>query len=257
MSGPRRVLSIYARIGRTYRAWGPALLISALIVFLPLGALDAIAIHFDVENFDLDSGIKIAALMAAIAALTATSLLGEVFYSGAVATALTHPEDKDPPSLRQIAGELDYRRLIAVDLIYVLLVVVGLILGLIPGFLAFVWLGLAGPVVEIERRTAFGSLRRSFQLVRGSFWTVAAVLVPIELVGDGIGEALGGLVHELIGHNFLGAWLADTTANVALSPLFAIAAVLLTIELITRKDGAEGAPQLNRGPAPLRERVPA
>lgn len=257
MSGPRRVLSIYARIGRTYRAWGPALLISAALVFVPLGALDAIAVHFDVEDFNLDSGFKVAALMAGIAALTATSLLGEVFYSGAVATALTHPEDERPPTLWEIARELDYGRLILVDVVYVLLVVIGLILGLVPGFLAFVWLGLAGPVVEIEKRTVFGSLRRSFQLVRGSFWTVALVLVPIELVGDAAGEGLASLVHAALGHGFAAAWIADALANVALSPLFAIAAVLLTIELIARRDGAASAPRLNRGPAPLRATVPA
>jgi hypothetical protein len=257
VSGPRRVLSIYARIGRTYRAWGPALLIAATIVFVPLGVLDAIAVHFDVEQFDLDSGIKVAALMGAVAALTATSLLGEVFYSGAVATALTHPEGERPPSLWEIAKLLDYRRLIAVDVVYVLLVVLGLILGIVPGFLLFVWLGLAGPVVEIEKRTVFGSLRRSFRLVSGSFWAVAFVLVPIELVGDAIGEGIGSLVHAALGHNFVGTWLADAVANVALSPVFAIASVLLTIELIARRDGAETAPRLNRGPAPLRAAVTA
>lgn len=246
MSGLRRVLSIYARIGRVYWSWGPGLLLLATIVFVPLGLLDAISVQYDVEQFDLDSGIKIFALLGAIAALTATSLLGEVFYSGAVATALTHPEHEKLPPISKIARELDYRRLILVDIVYVLLVFVGLTLAVVPGMLVFVWLGLSGPVVEIEKRSVWGSLKRSWQLVRGRFWTVAFVLVPVELVGDSLGEGLASLVHAVFGHNFVGAWFADAVANIFLSPVFAVAAVLLTIDLIAEKDG--DGPRLNRDP---------
>ena len=41
-------------------------------------------------------------------ALVTTGLLGEVFYTGAVAISLTHPHDGKPPSLREIAGMVDY-----------------------------------------------------------------------------------------------------------------------------------------------------
>ncbi|HEX5610518.1 MAG TPA: YciC family protein [Solirubrobacterales bacterium] len=246
----RRLASTYVRIGRTYWSWAPGLLLLAVIVFLPLGLLDAISTELDVQQLDLGSGVKIAALVAAIAALTATSLIGEVFYSGAVATALTHPEHERLPPLREIARELDYKRLIAVDLLYVLIVVVGLLLFFVPGALAFVWLGLAGPVVEIERRGVRASLRRSIELVRGRFWLVAGVLVPIELVGDGLGEAAAGEIHHLLGDTFLGSWLAETVANLLFSPIFAVAAVLLTLDLITEKDGT--APRLNPAPEPSR-----
>jgi hypothetical protein len=240
--------SIYARIGRTYRAWGPSLLLLATIVFLPLGLLDSVSTALDVDSLDLDTGMEIAALVAVIGALTATSLIGEVFYSGAVAISLTHPQHERPPSLREIARRLDYRRLIAVDLVYVLLVVIGLLLFVVPGVLAFVWLGLAGPVVELERHSVRGALRRSWELVRGRFWTVLLVLGPIEIVGDAVGELLGGAVHSALGHSFAAVWLADFVANVFLTPIFAVAAVLLTLDLIAEKDGA--GPRLNPAPAP-------
>jgi hypothetical protein len=243
----RALASIYARIGRAYWSWRRSLLLLAAIVFLPLGLLDSVSATLDVDSLDLDSGFKIAALIAAVSALVATSLIGEVFYSGAVAISLTHPEHERPPSLRQIASRIDYRRLIAVDLIYVLIVVVGLLLFFVPGALAFVWLGLAGPVVEIEERSVRGAFRRSVELVRGSFWTVLLVLGPIELVGDTIGELLGGLVHDLLGHSFLATWLADSVANVFLAPVFAVAAVLLTLDLIAAKAGS--GPRLNPRPA--------
>ncbi len=225
-----------------------SLLLLAAIVFLPLGLLDAISATLDVDSLDLDSGVKIAALVAAVSALVATSLIGEVFYSGAVAISLTHPAHERPPSLREIAGHVDYGRLIAVDLIYVLIVVIGLLLFFVPGALAFVWLGLAGPVVEIEKRSVRGAFRRSVELVRHKFWIVFLVLVPIELVGDVVGELLGNGVHALLGHSFVATWLADTVANIFLAPIFAVAAVLLTLDLIAAK--GEESPRLNPAPAP-------
>jgi hypothetical protein len=248
VSRTRKLASIYARIGRTYWSWAPTLLLLALVVFLPLGLLDAISTHLEIDDFELDSGIKVAALIAAIGALTATSLLGEVFYSGAIAISLTHPPHEKPPSMVEIARRIDYRRLIAVDLVYVAMVLIGLLLLVVPGALAFVWFGLAGPVLEIEKRSVRGALARSWSLVRGSFWVVALVLIPIEIVGDAIGELLAGIVHAILGHSFVATWLADAVANMFLTPIFAVAAVLLTLDLIAEKDG-EG-PRLNPTPAP-------
>lgn len=248
MGGIRKLGSIYRRIGRTYWSWAPSLLILAAAVFLPLGLLDSISAELNVDSVDLDNGIKIAALVGALAALTTTSLIGEVFYSGAISIFLTHPEHERPPSILEIARRIDYRRLIAVDLAYVAIVAVGLLLLFVPGVLAFVWLGLAGPVVEIEKHSVRGALRRSCSLVRGNFWIVALVLIPIEIVGDAVGDFLTAAVHAALGHSFLATWLADSVANVFLTPVFAVAAVLLTLDLIVAKDGS--GPRLNPAPEP-------
>jgi hypothetical protein len=244
----RRLVSLYAQIWRTYRSWAPGLLLLGLIVFVPLGLLDAAAAEVDLDSLDLTGGIKIAALIAAVGALTTTSLLGEVFFSGAVAVALTHPEGERIPRLREIARRLRYGRLIAIDIIYVLIVVIGLLFFFVPGVLAFVFFGLSGPVVEIEDRTVRGALARSWQLVRGNFWITFGVLVPIEIVGDTIGEGIDELIHGALGESFLSSWLAESLSNLAFSPIFAVAAVLLTLELISERDGV--GPRLNSAPAP-------
>ncbi|MDX6623822.1 MAG: hypothetical protein QOE75_1754 [Solirubrobacterales bacterium] len=251
----RRLLSIYARIGRVYWSWAPTLLLLAAIVFLPLGLLGALAAEVDVDSLELDSFIKVAALAGAITAITATSLLGEVFYSGAIAIGLTHPEHEHPPRLREIARQINYKRLIVIDILYVVLVLLGMVAFVIPGVLVFVYLGLAGPVVEIEERTVRQAFRRSFELVRGSFWFVFLVLAPIEIAGDLVGEYLGHFIHELFADSLLGTWLAETVSSSVLSPLFAVAVVLLTLELIERKDGE--APALKRRPAPIDPAVTA
>jgi hypothetical protein len=242
----RQIATTYGRIWRTYRGWAPSILTLGAIVFLPLGLLDALALKVNVDSLDLTSGIKVAALLLAVGAVTMTGLLGEIFFSGAIAISLTHPHGQEPPSLREIAGRIKYGRLILVDFVFVAVVAVGLLLGLIPGMLAFVFLGLSGPVVEIEESSARRALLRSVQLVRGHFWVVFWVLVPIEIVGDAIGGGLANLVHGLLGDTFVASWLAEAVANLALSPVFAVAAVLLTVDLIAARDGA--APPLHTEP---------
>jgi hypothetical protein len=248
VSFTHRVAATYGRIWHTYRGRAASILLLGLVVFLPLALLDALTMNVELDSLDLTSGIKLAALMLAVGVVTATGLIGEVFFSGAIAISLTHPREESPPSLREIARRLNYGRLIAVDLAYVALVAVGLLLGILPGLLAFVFLGLAGPLVELEERTARGALSRSLRLVRGNFWLVFWVLVPIQVLGDGIGHLLAGLVHDLFGHAFIATWLAEAVSDIALSPVFAVAAVLLTIELSAELEGK--VPSLPSTPVP-------
>ncbi|HEU4705731.1 MAG TPA: hypothetical protein VFS64_00910 [Solirubrobacterales bacterium] len=243
-----RVAGTYLRIWRTYWGWMPSLLALSIVVFVPLGLLDALSLTVDLDSLDLASGIKVAALMLAVGAVTMTGLLGEIFFSGAIAISLTHPHGQGPPSLREIAGRIKYGRLILVDVAFVAIVAIGVILGFVPGLLAFVFLGLSGPIVEIEERSAPAALHRSYQLVRGSFWLVFWVMVPIELAGDAIGTGLADFVHHRLGDTFLATWLAEALANAVLSPIFAVAAVLLTVDLIARKEGT--APPLHSAPVP-------
>jgi hypothetical protein len=242
----RRVVSLYARIGSNYIHRAPSLLLLALVVFVPLGLIDAVTAEVNVDSLDLTSTVKVATAVGAAAALTMTSLLGEVFYSGVVAVSLTQGDEKRAPSPLRVARRLDYRSLILVDLAYVALVVVGLVLLVVPGILVFVWFGLAGPVVEIEKRSVRGALKRSFELVRGNFLTAFLILAPVEIAGDAVAELVTHEVHSLLGESFLATWLAESAANVVFTPVFALAAVLLTLELIGR--AAPSPPR--RSPAP-------
>ncbi len=248
MSFLRRLAATYRQIWRTYWGWASSILLLAVIVFVPLGLLNALTMDVELDSLDVTSGIKLAAFALAVGVVTATGLIGEVFFSGAIAISLTHPHGENPPPLREIARRLEYGRLIAVDLAFVAIVAVGLILGIVPGILAFVWLALAGPLVELEGCSAGGALRRSLHLVRGDFWLVFWVLAPIEIAGDAIGSGLAALVHDLLGHTFIATWLAESLADAALAPVFAVAAVLLTVNRLTAKEGS--ATPLHAAPAP-------
>jgi hypothetical protein len=241
------ILSIYARIGRTYLGWAPSLLLVAAIVFIPLGLLHAIALESQLDSLSFSSGFELLTTTGAVLALSATGLVGEVFYTGAVSIALTHPHGGRPPSLREIAGMISYRPLIAIDLIYGALVAVGLVLFVVPGVLAFVWLGLAAPLVEIEQHGIREAFARSARLVRGKFGVVALVLLPIELLGDGFTGLSASLAHGLLPGEFLSEWLADTLANVVFTPFYAVAAVTIAVDRIREKDG--GRVDLHSRPA--------
>jgi hypothetical protein len=243
----RNLLSIYARIGRTYWRWAPSLLLLAVIVFVPLGLVHALTVSAEIGSLDFGGTLHLLAIVGAVFALAATGLVGEVFYTGAVAISLTHSRDGRPPSLREIAAMINYRRLIAIDLIYGALVAVGLIFFFVPGILAFVWLGLTAPVVEIEHHGIREAFTRSLRLVRGRFWTVALVLIPIEIAGDSLTDLFTELTHHLFGSELICEWLADVLSNIAFTPFYAVAAVLLTVDLIREKGG--GA-ELHPAPPP-------
>jgi hypothetical protein len=249
MSRTRRLLGVYARVGRTYWAWAPTLLALAAIVFIPLGLIDALLGEVETSSLNVTDGFHAAALIAALAAVTASSLFGEVFFSGAIAASLTHPEHKAAPRFRHLAGHISYGKLILVDVIYVLLTTIGLIAAIIPGVLALVYLSLAGPVVELEKRSVREGFVRSFKLVRGHFWMVAAVVVPIETIGDGLNEAIVEGIHHGLGNGLLAAWVGESVGNIATAPVFSVAVVLLTLDLIHHREG--NAPVLRRRPAPV------
>lgn len=242
------VISLYMRIWRTYFAWAGTLLPLAIFVFVPLGLVHAIPVHVDATALNLGSGLEIAGAALALLLLVTTGLLGEIFYTGAVAIALTHPHDGRQPGLREVARTIRYGTLIAVDLIFGVLVAVGFVAFVVPGVVLFVYFGLAAPVVEIEHRGIRDALGRSFELVRGNFWLVLAVLVPIEIVSDGLTDLATAGTQALLGDSLVAEWATDTATNIVLTPFYAVAAVLLTLDLIKDKEGA--GPRLHSAPPP-------
>lgn len=241
------VLSLYARIWRTYFAWAGTLLPLACFVFVPLGLVHAIPVHVEATSLNIDSGLEIFGAVLAVLLLVTTGLLGEIFYTGAVAIALTHPRDGEQPSLPEVAGTVRYGTLIAVDLIFGVLVALGVLTFVVPGIVVFVYLGLAAPIVEIEHRGVGNALARSVRLVRGHFWLVLAVLVPIEIVSDGLTDLATAGAHGLLGDSLVAEWLVDTATNIVLTPFYAVAAVLLTLDLIAARE--DGGPRLQASPA--------
>ena len=54
------------------------------------------------------------------------------------------------------------------------------------------------------------------------------------------------LSHNLLGDSLVAEWLTDTATNIVLTPFYAVAAVLLTLDLIADKEGT--GPRLHSTP---------
>jgi hypothetical protein len=226
---------VYREIAATCRGLWPLLLATALIVFVPLGLLDALDERVGSADVDELTAGAILGLLVLALAHTASAMLGEVFYSGVVAAAVAERRAGARRPLLHIARSLPYRRLIVVDVLFALIVIVGVLLLVVPGLVFFTWFALAGPVVEIERRGAVPALRRSRELVRGSFWPVFAVVIPIELVTDVLTDGASALATWAVGDTLLGDWAGAVLAGVLVAPLFAVAVVVLAYRLIELK----------------------
>jgi hypothetical protein len=244
----KRALSLYRRTVRTYAAWARVLLPLALVVFVPLGLIHALPVHADASSIGPIQSTEVLVAVAVVLLLATTGLIGEVFYTGVVAFALAHPHGGKPPPLGAVARSIDYRTLIAIDLLFGMLVALGLVALVLPGVLVFIYAGLAAPASEIEQRGVRDAFARSVSLVRGNFWLVFWVLVPIEVASDAVTSVATSFSDHIFREWLLSEWMADTIANIVLTPFFAVAAVLLTLELIGEQDGA--APPLHSAPLP-------
>jgi hypothetical protein len=223
----------YVHTARTYWRRAGYLLVLGILVFVPLGLLGAVVDQVgEIQTEDLDgiSDLGTLALVAGFVAQAVTTLLGEVFYAGAVALALARGEDAEPPSFRSVGRRLAYGRLIAVDLIFGVGAALGTLLLIVPGVIFFTWFSLAGPVVELEGAGVRRAFSRSRQLVRGRFWTVLLVLLPITLASEALSTGILQLAHDVIHNELLSAWAGEAIFGVLLSPFYAVAAVLMTLE---------------------------
>jgi hypothetical protein len=216
---------------RTCREQWRLLLVAGLVVFIPLGFLEALDNH--VGDVEIESIGDIVAIEAILVGLVhaGTSLWGEIFYTGVVAAGVSELLGGKRAGLRHVARVLPYGRLIAVDLLFGVIVLVGLVLFVVPGVVFYVWFSLAGVVVKIENRGVRESLRRSRELVRGSFWRVFAVVIPAELLSSAVVD-LGGTIGQGLVDGFAGEWLAATLGEILATPLYAVAVVVVAYQLI-------------------------
>jgi hypothetical protein len=216
-----------------YRAHAGVLLLTAALVFIPLGLVEAALNPLDDLDAEDASGGAIAGLVGAALLVAFTATLGDVFYTGVVAGIVAEHRTGARRELANIARTLPYGRLVAVDVLFALLVGVGVIALIVPGVIAFTWFVLAAPVVEIEGRGVRHAFGRSRALVRGNFWPVLSLLAPVVIVGDALGNLMLSGGPWLLGDGFFGDWLGAVLAQALTVPLFALPAVVTTHHLIS------------------------
>jgi len=206
------------------------LMATAVIVFVPLGFLG----HFDngVE-FNSDDPARWDHLLTALA-LTLTALLGELFYAGAVASAVAAgPEFK--PTLGEMVRHTPWLVILAIDVLFSFSVAFGLVLFLVPGALIYARWVLAATVADIDHVGVREGFRTSAALTKGHRWAVGGVMFAVVFVSSLIEELIQHLADVTEGHGLLADWTSGTVSAIVLSPIFALLCAAFVLELRARQ----------------------
>jgi hypothetical protein len=157
-----------------------------------------------------------------------------------------------PVTVGQVVRTLPWARLVAADILVAVLLGIGLLALVVPGLVILNLCAVVGPVIEIERRSVLGSLRRSAHLVRLHFWWVGLLItVPVAALGE-IESLLPdphGLpaILEVLAARGIGEALAETVIG-----LIVVQVCFWLIDLDTRPYHPPRPPRESR-PEPRRE----
>lgn len=216
------------------RAHNRLLFMGALVIFIPIGLLEALddELQRPLEEADELSPLQIVESAASAVVHIIGALGGEVLYAGIVAGAIAEVRSGQPrPSLAELLRHLPFLRLAVIDVLLGLVVGLSLLLLVVPGIVALVYLCLAPVAVKVEHRGIPAAFGRSRRLVRGHFWTVFWLVIPVLVVGDVLTSLAGSGVVTAFGETFAGHWIAATAVNMVSAPLYGLASVVLFYEL--------------------------
>ena len=186
------------------------------------------------------------------------SLLAFVFVSGPVITAVGQHYASDRVDVRSCYSRVWARvlSLTMLALLFAAFSIVAVVLTLVtvgiaffvvaPAFVAaIVYSAVAPQAVMMEKKRAVDAVRRSIQLVSGTWWRVCGILLVIGLISLGLGIivnlpiALVTLVAEVETATFFSNILQTTGVIVValgVSPIVIIAGTLLYYDLRVRKE---------------------
>ncbi len=232
-NGPS-VRGVWQRAVHTSRRhWGPLLLVG-LIVFIPVGLLDVVNHHVEAEDFEDLTGIESLGVVAVGLSQAVTALLGEVLFAGVVAAAVSETHGGRLPSFGQLVRTLPYATVIVITILFSVGLALTLLLLIVPGIFFFARFVLAAPIAKIEHLGVRASFDRSRRLSRHHGGLVLLVLLPIGIAGQILSELAVVGVGDLLGETFAGEWIGATLSEAVSAPLWALAAVSLTYELLER-----------------------
>jgi hypothetical protein len=221
------------RIAEVYVEQAGFLLPVALLLFIPVGLVEAAGEHlFELETEDLDAA-TVAALIPAAMAQVATSAFGEVFFAGVAMAAVSQSmEGRARAPLRKLVRTLPYGSLLAVDLLFSFGLALGIVLLIVPGLIFFARYVLAGPLLKLERRGVRGSFRRSRELGRGHALPLLVLLGGLWLATDLLSSYLGEGGGLNFGESLVGDWAVATVIELLVTPVWAVAVCVVTLRLL-------------------------
>lgn len=223
--GPIDIGAILSRIAEIYGQYVGPLLLSALIVFLPIGVAAAIL-----------SGNAAGALVLFVLSIVAT-----LWYTGVVVRLVQDVQDgRLDASVGQLFGSVTpvLLPLFGLGIVAGIAIGVGFVFLIVPGLILLTIWAVAAPVLVIEQAGVFASLGRSRELVRGNGWQVFGVIVAIfafEMVLGLVLSAIGA-----IGDSAVLRSIVQIGVNVVLAPVSALAASTIYFALVAARPALPG-----------------
>lgn len=201
-------------------AAGPtfAILMGAMLLVLPVWAALAAAIAGQADGKSVSVGVAYRNALRRTPALIATALL--VPAAWAVASVIALVLAMVPGAVFSgVVGEV-FGGVFAV--IVFLVLSIGFGVWLLPGAFSVV------PAVALEKRGAFGALRRSFRLARGARFRILGVLAVSFLLAN-----VPGFVFELVGYGLAGVLSGNPAQATSAVQFWLIEAGSLAIWAVT------------------------
>lgn len=229
-----------------YKANAAKLLVIVAIVVVPLALIGSLIenVVFGLETREVTVGgqtietiVGTRSFFAAIAGATVTAALAVIMASvlqAAVIRAGAQAVIGDPVDA-EASYRYGFKRLGSVILISILvglIVFVGFILLVIPGFIFWMFLSVAIPALVIENKRGTDALGRSWNLVKGSFWHVVGTMIVTALITG----VIGGLIGAIGGNNVFVSWIFTSIAQILTTPFTALVVVILYLDLRARQE---------------------
>jgi hypothetical protein len=250
MTGPDHdhlsVRGVVRDIATVYRRYWYFLVPTAIVVLLPQSLVDGLLDGLNVEGI---RSARDVAILAAVPLTVGVNLLGQAVYAGLAAAAVVEWRAGRPlPRIGTLARSLPLGRLILLDLVLSVGAAIGFVLLVIPGLVFLAYFSISPPLVKFEHLTTRDSLRRSAELVRGSFWRVLLIVVGITVLTE--------IVVSVISAPFHGVELVtavDLATQGLLEPIEGLAIVLVAFRLLDMRGEMPPPAALERA---LTHRVP-
>jgi hypothetical protein len=218
---PRTPGEIWSEAFRIYRENAANLLLIVAFVVVPLTFVSAVIVQAGTTIVGLLVGAAIGIIIWAV--------LQAAILRGAAQATIGDPVDIEA-SYRW--GLARFGSVLLVALLVGIVVAVGFLLLIIPGFIFLVFLSVSEPALIVENRRGTEAMSRSWNLVRGQFWH-ALVVILIAAIITGV---IGGILSAIGGDNWFVAWIFTAIAQIITAPFTALVTVLLYLDLRARSE---------------------
>lgn len=201
------------------------------------------------------AGLALAGSTVGALALSVISIVLSYIFTGSVVQLVRDVQDGQlDASVGQLISSVTpvLAPLLLASLLSGLIIGLGFVLIIVPGFIAMTFLLVVAPVVVIERPGVIAALKRSRELVSGHGWQAFGIVAYVFLLNIAVG-IIAGVIGAPLGD--VGGAIVQWIVSAALFPVIAIVYTVAYLRL--RELKGEGPISSDIGGSPIGGAAPA